>query len=303
MVGKKSAVADSAFESMRKNRTSELSKLTTKVEELNSSGPAADPRYWQPTVDKAGNGYAIIRFLPAPEGEEVPFVRLFNHAFKSAGGWYIENSLTTLGQNDPVSESNRELWATNTEENQKIVRQRKRKLNFISNIQVVKDASNPEAEGKVFFYKYGKKIWDKIADAMSGIPEESVAGYNPFDLWEGANFKLRIRTVEGFRNYDKSEFDKQSAISEDDSEIEKIWKQAILLQPEIAADKFKTYEELETRFQKAIGNARRPSGPETPAPTGKTAPAKSTPKAEEEFGEEGGEDADLARFRELARDD
>jgi hypothetical protein len=207
------AQQQSAFAQLKNNRKSLTEKLNTELEKVNSGGRQKDPTYWEPTVGKDGNGFAIIRFLSAPHGEEVPFVRLFNHQFKGPGGWYIENSLTTLGQEDPVSESNRELWATDTEANKTIVRNRKRKLNLISNIKVIKDAANPEAEGKVFKYKYGKKIFDKLMDAMVTNEAEGKVGFNPFDLWEGANFKLRIRTVDagpgkpGFRNYDKSEFD------------------------------------------------------------------------------------------------
>lgn len=296
-----SAAPSSAFSSMKNNRASQYDKLSTKLEELKTTGPAPDARYWTPTVDKSGNGYAIIRFLPAPQGEEVPFVRLFNHAFKDVGGWYIENSLTTLGQPDPVGESNRALWATETEENQKIVRRRKRKLNFISGIYVVKDSANPEAEGNVFLYKYGKKIWDKISDAMAGIPEEDVKGYNPFDLWEGANFKLRIRTVETFRNYDKSEFDEQGPVLDDDAEMEKMWLKALPLQPEVAPDKFKTYEELEIRFNKAIKQASGPRGPVTPAPSPRSK-ANHTDN-DEESNPLSDDDPELARFRALASDD
>lgn len=291
----------SAFSALKRDRTTNLNKLNDELDKVNSSGPAPDPTYWSPTVDKTGNGYAVIRFLPAAEGEEVPFVRLFNHAFKGpTGAWYIENSLTTLGQQDPVSESNRELWATNTEENQKIVRQRKRKLNFISNVYVVKDAANPEAEGKSFKYKYGKKIWDKISDAMTGNEAEGVAGFNPFDLWDGATFKLRVRTVENFRNYDKSTFDEPGPLSDDDSELEAIWKSTHPLLPEIAADKFKDYDTLEAQFKRVIGAARSPRGPETPAPTQKAAESSKTPDGWGEDAE--GDDSELRRFRALAED-
>lgn len=297
----------SAFASMKSSRGSQLEKARSELEKLNSPAREADARYWTPTVDKAGNGFAVLRFLAAPVGEEVPFVRIFSHAFKGpTGQWYIENSLTSLGQDDPVSEHNRDLWATGTDENQKTVRIRKRKLSFISNVLVVGDKSNPEAEGKVFLFKYGKKIWDKISDAMNGIEEENVAGFNPFDLWDGANFKLRIRTVEGFRNYDKSEFDKQASVATDDGDIETIWKQAYPLLPEVAADKFKTYDELKTKFEKVI-NARpsAPRGPETPAP--KQAGTPPTPQREEAAGDglggDNADDAELARFRQLANDE
>lgn len=299
----KQSTTQSAFSSMKNNRESGLKQLNTELEKMASTGPVADPTYWVPTVDKTGNGYAIIRFLPAAQGEDVPFVRLFNHAFKVGTQWYIENSLTTIGQQDPASEANRELWATGTKENQDIVRNRKRKLNFISNIYVVKDAANPEAEGKVFKYKYGKKIWDKISDAMTGIPEEDVKGFNPFDMWEGANFKLRIRTVENFRNYDKSEFDDQGPLMEDDSDMEKVWLQCALLQPEIGPDKFKTYEQLETQLNKVIGRSAAPRGPKTDAPAPRGTPARGEDSGFGDDATSGTDDDDLKRFRELAAED
>lgn len=225
-----------------------LEELTKKIQTASGNeNSGKDDRFWQPTVDKAGNGYAVIRFLPAPGDEDVPFIRVFDHGFQGPGGWYIEKSLTTIGLNDPVSEYNSKLWNTGSESNKEIVRKQKRRLSFYSNIYVVTDSGNPENEGKVFLFKYGKKIFDKLNEAMNPqfADEEAV---NPFDLWAGANFKLKIRQVEGYRNYDKSEFDKAGPLSDDDEELERIWKKEYSLQEFHAPSNFKTYEELKRRL-------------------------------------------------------
>ncbi len=180
-------------------------KLVKEVEKMNNTGGSTDDRLWKLDVDKGGNGYAIIRFLPAPNGEDLPFVKLYSHAFQGPGGWYIENSLTTLGQKDPVSEYNTELWNNGTDAGKETARKQKRKLTYISNIYVVKDPANPENEGKVFLFKYGKKIFDKLTAAMQPEFEDEEA-IDPFDFWQGANFKLKAKNVAGFRNYDSSEF-------------------------------------------------------------------------------------------------
>ncbi len=241
-----------AFKDMKKNRATNMAKLTEELTKVNSNKPGPDDRFWKPEVDKAGNGYAVIRFLPAVEGEDVPYVRIFEHAFQGPGGWYIEKSLSTLGEADPCGEYNGKLWATGTKENQEIVRKQKRKLSFVANILVVSDKAHPECEGKVFMYKFGKKIFDKITAAMT--PEfEDEQPINPFDMWEGANFKLKIRQVEGYRNFDKSEFDSPSAISEDDDELEAIYNSEYKLQPLIARSEFKTYEQLQERLYRVLG--------------------------------------------------
>jgi hypothetical protein len=252
----------SNFEAMKRSRQDAFSKLTQQLEQLNtkSGGREDDGLFWKPSVDKAGNGFAVIRFLPAPEGEEVPFVRMFDHGFQGPSGqWYIENSLTTLGEKDPVSEYNSTLWNSTTDDNhpnRKQARDQKRRLSYISNIYVVKDPSNPDNEGKVFLYKYGKKIWDKIQSAM--YPEfEGDVGLNPFDLWEGANFRLKIRQVEGYRNYDLSQFDVQSAVLSDDNQLEAIWKSEHSLQKLIDRSNFKTYEELEARLNLVLGSTKQ----------------------------------------------
>ena len=232
--------------------TSELNKVS------GGEGKSADDRFWTPTVDKAGNGYAVIRFLPAPPNEDVPFVRMFDHGFQGPGGWYIENSLTTLGKNDPVSEYNSKLWNSGIEANKEIARKQKRRLHFISNIYVVSDSGNPANEGKVFLYKYGKKIFDKLNEAMNPqfADEEAV---NPFDFWSGANFKLKIRQVEGYRNYDKSEFDKPKALLDDDEELEKIWKTEHSLKEFLDPKNFKSYDELHAKLMKVLDENTAPS--------------------------------------------
>lgn len=236
------------------------SKLIQHAEELNNK-VQEDNRYWKLTVDKSGNGYAIIRFLPQCEGEEYPYVRLYSHAFQGPGGWYIENSRTTLGknENDPVAELNRILWNSNTDANKEIARKQKRKLTYISNIYVVKDTANPENEGKVFLFKYGKAIFDKIEAARN--PEfEDEERIEPFDLWDkGANFKLKARNKDGYRNYDSSEFDKPAALLSDDEELEKIWRSEYSLNELVSDDKFKSYDELKKRLDYVLGTKAKKS--------------------------------------------
>lgn len=225
------------------------------VEKLSNNGSNNDNEgFWQPTVDKANNGSAVIRFLPAPKGEELPWVRVWSHGFKGpTGKWYIQNSLTTIGKPDPVGELNSKLWNTGLESDKEIARTQKRKLAYIANILVVSDPGNPSNEGKVFLFKFGTKIFDKIKDAMNPEFDDEVA-VNPFDFWEGANFKLKIRNVEGYRNYDKSEFAKPTEIADDDDDIEKIWSQAKSLQAWVAPEKFKSYEELQKILDGVLGN-------------------------------------------------
>jgi len=249
----------SNFDSLKRNRSS-LEKLTKAIEattqSTTESGSREDPRLWQPTVDKAGNGMAIIRFLPAPsvDGEDaLPWVRVFSHGFQGPGGWYIENSLTTLNQKDPVSEYNSTLWNSGIEANKEIARKQKRRLNYIANVYVVSDPSNPENEGQIRIYKFGKKIFDKITEAMN--PEfADETPVNPFDMWEGANFKLKIRNVEGYRNYDKSEFAEKSALLDgDDAKLEALWKQEHSLKEFLEPKHFKAYDLLKTRLDKVLG--------------------------------------------------
>jgi hypothetical protein len=247
-----------SFAEMKRSRQNTLESLTKELTKLQTPGGGADDdsRFWKPTVDKAGNGMATIRFLPPIAGEDMPFVRMFSHGFKGPTGlWYIENSLTTLGKNDPVSEFNSQLWNSTTDDAspaRKQVRDQKRKLNFISNILVVKDSANPANEGKVFLYQYGKKIFDKINETMNPQFDDEKPT-NPFDMFDGANFKLKIRQVEGYRNYDKSEFEAPSAISDDDDVMETIWKNEYPLQELVGVDKFKSYDELKAKLVRVLG--------------------------------------------------
>ena len=249
-----------SFENLKKQ--SKLGSLTQKlvkeVEKMSTTSSGADERLYKPVVDKTGNGFAVIRFLPAPDGEELPWVKMYSHAFQGPGGWYIENSLTTIGQKDPLGEYNRELWNTGTESNKETVRKQKRKLNYYSNIYVVKDPTNPQNEGKVFLLKYGKKIFDKIMESMQ--PEfEDESPINPFDLWEGANFKLKIVKKDGYWNYDKSEFDVPGPLLDDDEAMEAIWKKEYSLAAVTAPDQFKSCEELERRMNMVLGLKTSPS--------------------------------------------
>jgi len=235
-----------------------LNAELTKISNQDSGKKAGDDRFWTPTVDKAGNGYAVIRFLPPPAEEDVPFVRLYDHGFQGPTGlWYIENSLTSIGKPDPVSEYNTKLWNSGLESDKEVARKQKRRLHFISNIYVVSDPGNPDNEGKVFLYKYGKKIFDKLNEAMNPQFEDEQA-VNPFDMWEGANFKLKIRKVEGYRNYDRSEFDGSSPLMEDDGELEKIWKLQFSLQEFVDPSNFKSYEQLQERLTRVLNLDKQP---------------------------------------------
>ena len=244
------------FESL-KTSSSGFDKLTKALEEnLNpedskKQNKYQDDRLWKPELDKTGNGYAVLRFLPATSGEDMPWVRLWSHAFQGPGGWYIENSLTTLGHKDPVSEENTRLWNTGVESDKGIARNRKRKLSYYANVLVVSDPTHPENEGQVKLFKFGKKIFDKITEAMQ--PEfADETPINPFDFWKGANFKLKIRKVDGFWNYDKSEFEGVSAIADNDDNIKAIWEKQYPLKPFLDASNFKSYEELKEKLNRVI---------------------------------------------------
>jgi len=230
-------------------------KLVKEVEKMNNTNGNQDDRLWKLECDKSGNGYAVIRFLPAPNGEDLPFVKLYSHAFQGPGGWYIENSLTTLGQKDPVSEFNTTLWNNGTDAGKDAARRQKRKLTYISNIYVVKDPANPENEGKVFLYKYGKKIFDKLTAAMQPEFEDEEA-IDPFDFWQGANFKLKAKNVAGYRNYDSSEFTAVSPVLDDDDALEGLWKKENSLSEFVGADQFKSYDDLKKRLGYVLGNKK-----------------------------------------------
>jgi hypothetical protein len=243
-----------SFENLKKqSRLGSLtSKLVKEVEKMSNTNSSVDDRFWKPEMDKTGNGFAIIRFLPAPESEELPWAKMYSHAFQGPGGWYIENSLTTIGQKDPISEYNRELWNSGNEKDKETVRKQKRKLSYYSNIYVVKDPANPQNEGRVFLFKYGKKIFDKIMESMQ--PEfEDETPINPFDFWQGANFKIKIVKKDGYWNYDKSEFDRVAPLLDDDDALETIWKKEYSLTALTAPDQFKSYEDLERRMNAVFG--------------------------------------------------
>ena len=286
-------------------RSNSLDKLLGEVKKENAPQEKKsykDERLWKPEVDKAGNGYAVIRFLPAVEGEDMPWAKVWNHAFQGpTGQWYIENSLTTLGKNDPVSEMNSAYWNTGIESDKEIARKQKRKLQYFSNIYVVSDSKHPENEGKVFLFRYGKKIFDKLMAAMQPEFEDEKA-INPFDFWEGANFKLKIRKVAGYWNYDSSDFDTPSAIFDNDEKIEEVWKTQYPLSEFTAASNFKSYEELKTRLDAVlsgsvtVGNvAEQMEDAPIAAPVVDTAPVESAPIVEKEE-----EEDSMAYFEKLA---
>jgi len=292
------------FAALKRERTTSFDKLTKEVEKLSSNTTAkeSDDRIWKPEVDKAGNGYAVIRFLPAPKGEEVPWVRLWSHGFQGPGGWYIENSLTTLGQQDPVSEHNSQLWNSGDEKDKEVARKQKRRLTYISNIYVVKDPSNPDNEGKVFLYKFGKKIFDKINEQMNPTFEDEEA-VNPFDLWQGANFKMKIRNVEGYRNYDKSEFDDPSPLSENDDTLETVWEGEHSLASFIAPDQFKSYDQLKARLERVLGLGGGPATNKVVSMPTEAPSVGKTAKASWDSDSSSGSDDNLAFFEKLAEDD
>jgi len=286
-------------------RSNSLDKLLGEVKKENAPQEKKsykDERLWKPEVDKSGNGYAVIRFLPAVEVEDMPWAKVWNHAFQGpTGQWYIENSLTTLGKNDPVSEMNSAYWNTGIESDKEIARKQKRKLQYFSNIYVVSDSKHPENEGKVFLFRYGKKIFDKLMAAMQPEFEDEKA-INPFDFWEGANFKLKIRKVAGYWNYDSSDFDTSSAIFDNDEKIEEVWKTQYPLGEFSAASNFKSYEELKTRLDAVlsgsvtVGNVTdKMEDAPIAAPVVDTAPVESAPIVEKEE-----EEDSMAYFEKLA---
>ena len=230
-----------------------MTDLIRKMEDQNKKTDYKDDRFWRPEIDKTGNGFAIIRFLPEVENEDCPWAKVYSHAFRGPGGWYIENCLTTISQKDPVSELNTQLWNSGVESDKNLARDRKRKLNYTSNIYVVSDPSNPQNEGKVFLYKYGAKIFEKLQEVMKPEFKDEEA-INPFDFWKGANFRLKIRKVAGYTNYDKSEFDSSSPLCKgDDAELEKVWKSQHPLTEFTNSSNFKTHQELKDRLYEVLG--------------------------------------------------
>jgi gp32 DNA binding protein like len=281
-----------------KRESGNLDKLTKAIEALNttSEGSSSKENFWKPEIDKAGNGYAVIRFLPAPPTEEdgLPWVKLFNHGFQGPGGWLIDNCLTTKNEKCPVCEHNSTLWNSGIEANKEVARKQKRKLSYIANVYIVEDSKHPENEGKVFLFKFGKKIFDKISEAMNPQFEDEKA-VNPFDLWKGANFKLKIRKVEGYQNYDKSEFETAAPLLDNDDELEKVWKSEYSLKEYLSDGEFKSYDELKDRLTKVLGEAK----PKTTVEQARSAP--KAPIAEPDLSET--EDDDLSYFSKLAEED
>jgi len=296
----------SNFATLKKSSGS-IERLAKELEKLNAPATERkeDGRFWQPEVDKSGNGMAVIRFLPAPavDGDDgLPWVRIFNHGFKGPSGkWYIENSLTTLNQKDPVSEYNSQLWNASSEENspqRKQAREQKRRLTYISNILIISDPKHPENEGKVKLFKYGKKIFDKISMLMD--PEfEGDEAVNPFDFWKGANFKLRIRTVEGYRNYDQSTFESASVLNSDDSKLEEIWKSQYSLKEFADPKNFKSYDELKKKLYEVLGLGAAPVARAVATPKEDVFASASKRQSVETFDADE-EDEDLKQFKALA---
>ena len=306
------------FSSLKRSSQTDFDALKAKVNETASGGGNKEQdNFWKPDVDSSGNGYAVIRFLPAPPEEDLPYVQVWDHGFQGTGGWYIEKSLTTIGQKDPVSEMNSRLWNSGDDADKDIVRSRKRRLSYYSNILVISDPKRPENEGKVFLYKYGKKIFQKIQDLIN--PEfQDEQPVNPFDMWTGANFRLKIRQVEGYRNYDKSEFDMPSEIEGGDERLEEIWKSEYSLKDFIDPSTFKSYSELEAKLHRVLGIEDANLGtanamdddvsdmgyqpPTRPAPEHETAePTQDMPTAENpNVSEASADDADLDYFKKLA---
>jgi hypothetical protein len=305
-----------SFEKLKANRLASIEKLVSAVEDIGEKKTYGDDRLWKPTVDKAGNGYAVIRFLPAAESEDLPWVRYWDHGFKGpTGRWYIENSLTSIGQDDPLSELNSQLWNSGREEDKELVRQRKRRLHYVANILVISDSANPQNEGKVFLYKFGKKIFDKVMDVMQPQFEDEKP-INPFDFWGGANFKLKIRNVEGYRNYDKSEFDSVTEIFDGDEEkLKTLYDNLHELKSFVDPSNYKTYAELKKKLYEVLGeediantfsveqtaelNETREGNVDAPAPTPMSEDQASGPPKTEGGGEE--EDT-LAYFAKLAQE-
>ena len=308
----------SSFAEMKEKRKSAIANLVAAAETTSEKKTYGDDRLWKPTVDKAGNGYAVIRFLPAPDGEDLPWVRYWDHGFKGPSGkWYIENSLTSIGQQDPVSEMNTQLWNSGIESDKQVARERKRRLHYVSNILVISDTASPENEGKVFLYKYGKKIFDKIMDVMQPQFEDEQP-VNPFDFWAGANFKLKIRQVEGYRNYDKSEFDASTELFDgDDAKLETVFGSSNSLKEFVDPSTYKTYGELKKKLYDVLGeeeiadtftqdtvddlnNSRAPKV-NAPAPAAEAAPVSSAPIVADKGATNDDEDT-LSYFAKLANE-
>lgn len=263
-----------SFDDYMNNRKSAFDKLTEnlKKETTNQNSGGKDDRIWKPQMGKDGTGYAVVRFLPGADSNKTPWVRMYDHGFQGPSGkWYIENSLTTIGKQDPVSEHNSKLWNSGLESNKEIARKQKRRTSYYANVLVLKDPADPSSEGKVKMYRFGQKIFDKIMGAMQPEFADDEA-LNPFDLMEGANFRIKLKTVAGYWNYDSSEFEKSAPLSEDMEKMKSVFDAQHDIHELIAEDKFKSYEELEAKLMSVIG--------ETPVQTDTPAPAAPVPTAE-----------------------
>ena len=294
-----------SFANLKSTRGSSIDNLVKAAEAVSTKSETKsyiDERFWKPTQDKAGNGYAVVRFLPAREGEDLPWVRYWDHGFKGPTGlWYIENSLTSINQPDPLSEANTLLWNTGREEDKALARERKRRLHYVSNILVVSDSSNPAAEGKIFLYRYGKRIFDKIMDAMQPAFSDETA-VNPFDFWEGADFKLKIRKIDGWTNYDASEFSTVSALADgDDSALEEVYKKLYALSEFTSPENYKSYDELKAKLNRVLGvDAGFAAAATAPASATSNVTMNSEPEVQPESSSE--EDDTLSYFAKLANE-
>jgi hypothetical protein len=300
-----------------KNKSKDLSKITQELDKLNKGGAESykDDRFWKPELDQASNGFAVIRFLPVVDGEDVPWARVFSHGFQGKGGWFIENCPTTLGKKCPVCEANNELWNSGVEDDKTVARDRKRKLSYVANVYVVSDPKHPENEGKIFLFKFGKKIFDKIMEKIQPeFPDDQPV--NVFDFWQGANFKLKIRKVAGYINYDKSEFEEPSALmGGDDAKLEALWKKQHALKEFTNAENFKSYDELKSKMDSVLrggseGKAKTAEDMEdiedAEARFGSSAKSKPAPKMPEKkssVDEDAEEEDALSYFEKLAKEE
>ena len=295
-----------SFENLKRNRD-QINKLLSAAESVSGTTEKknyGDERIYKPTVDKAGNGYVVLRFLPAPEGEDIPWVRYWDHGFKGpTGAWYIERSLTSIGQSDPVGELNSRLWNTGVEADKDRARTQKRRLHYVTNVQIISDPANPDNEGKVFLYQFGKKIFDKIMDVMQPAFQDETP-VNPFDFWEGANFKLKIRNVEGYRNYDKSEFESPSALADDDK-LEEIYGKLYSLNEFTDPKNYKTYDELKAKLMRVLGEEVEAGAPtlKQEAQMNEPVPSKLEPVTADEIPFDTDEDDTMSYFAKLANSD
>lgn len=298
-----------SFANLKRNRD-QISKLVQAAEKVGGGSTEQksyeDDRIWKPTVDKAGNGYAVFRFLPAAEGQDLPWVRYWDHGFKGPTGlWYIENSLTSIGQTDPVGELNSKLWNSGLESDKEVARAQKRRLHYVANIYVVSDPGNPENEGKVKIFKFGKKIFDKIMDVMQPefADEQPV---NPFDFWDGADFKLKIRNVEGYRNYDKSEFAAPNPLlNGDEGKLEAIYDSMHNLGEFTDPKNYKSYAELKAKLMRVLGQEAEMGAPTIQQERVMNEPAAAPqPKAVATAADMDDDDEDtMSYFAKLAQDD